>query len=80
MTPIFYHNFTNGFSGGNLFVGYYYGLFRIHLTNFAQMVSLLLDTEVDYDFKKYGEESVAADEDKLKTYNPVNIEWSKLKY
>ena len=44
------------------------------------MVSLLLDTEVDYDFKKYGEESVAADEDKLKTYNPVNIEWSKLKY
>ena len=61
MTPIFYHNWRNGFSGGILYDSYYYGLFGVTMTNLALMNYMFFDTEVDYDFKSYLKELLPDD-------------------
>ena len=80
MTPIFYHNWRNGFSGVLLYDTYYYALFRITMTNFALMFYMFFDTEVDYDFKSYLKELVPDDEEKLKYYDPTKFSMTKLEY
>ena len=41
---------------------------------------MISNEEVDRNYKRYGEESVPANEEKLKAYDPVNIDWKNLKY
>jgi len=80
MTPIFYHNWRNGFSGGIIYDSYYYGLFGVIITNICLMIYMLFDTEVDYDFGSYLKELVPNDIKKLKMYDPTKIDLKKIVY
>ena len=80
MTPIFYHNWRNGFSGGIIYDSYYYGLFGVTMTNLALMIYMLFDTEVDYNYNDYLKELVPADQEKQKKYDPTKFKWTDLKY
>lgn len=46
MSVILYSNFVNGFSGYNIFVAFYYGLYSIVSTNFVPCFHLTFDNDV----------------------------------
>lgn len=71
MTPIFYHNWNNGFSGGIIYDSYYYGLYGIIITNIAICFYMLLDEEVEYKTDKYLNLLKPADPEKQKKYDPT---------
>lgn len=80
MTPTFYHNWRNGFSGGMIYDSFYYAFFGIIIVNFAIIFYVLLDQDVDYNFEKYGKILKPADPEKQKTYDPTNINYKQLVY
>lgn len=80
MTPIFYHNWNNGFSGGIIYDSYYYALFGIIITNIAICFFMILDEDVDYNYEKYLNLLKPSDPEKLKKYDPTAIDWKDLKH
>ena len=78
MTPIFYHNMVNGFSGVLVYDSYYYALFRVSMTNIAQWIQMVFECDVDYDFEKYGKEIKKANPEKLSKYDPTKWDWTKI--
>lgn len=80
MTPMFYLNWNNGFSGGILYDSYYYGLFAILITNIAIIFYMLLDEEVNYNTEIFSKQLRPADPEKSDNYDPTKIKYTDLQY
>jgi hypothetical protein len=49
MAYMFWSNWINGFSGVNIFTGFYYALYSILNVNLTPLIYLLFEYDVEYD-------------------------------
>jgi hypothetical protein len=63
-----------------MYDGFYYALYNVNCTTLALGFMMVFDTDVDYDFEKYGEEKYPKDKQKQLAYDPTRITRSNLVY